>query len=96
MRRCGKSNIEGALRVDSKQEILRAEWIAPGIFQESKPVFNRLLGIRTFLKAATQKMGASWSAVGTSITALGARGATTTAREPLLFGGLARGRIYNG
>ena len=68
----------------------------PGVFQESKPVFNRLLGIRTFLKAATQKMGASWSAVGTSITALGARGATTTAREPLLFGGLARGRIYNG
>ena len=28
-----------------------------------------------------------------SITALGARGATTTAREPLLFGGLARGRV---
>ena len=62
----------------------------PGVFQESKPVFNRLLGIRTFLKAATQKMGASWSALGMSITALGARGATTTAREPLLFGGLAR------
>ena len=52
----------------------------PGVFQESKPVFNRLLGIRTFLKAATQKMGASWSALGMSITALGARGATTTAR----------------
>ena len=30
MRRCRKSNIEGALRVNSKQEILRAEWIAPG------------------------------------------------------------------
>ena len=29
-----------------------------------------------------------------SITALGARGATTTAREPLLFGGLARAGCF--
>ena len=66
--------------------------LPPGVFQKSKPVFNRLLGIRTFLKAAAQKMGASWSALGMSITALGARAATATAREPLLFGGLARGQ----
>jgi hypothetical protein len=49
-----------ALRAGSKQEILRAEWIAPGGFSgiQIGTLFNRLLGIRTFLKAATQRMGA--------------------------------------
>ena len=83
-----------ALRAGSKQEILRAEWIAPGVFQESKPVpFQPLVGNSNLFESGDPKNGRSWSALGMSETALGARGATTTARDPLLFGGLARGRV---
>ena len=83
-----------ALRAGSKQEILRAEWIAPGVFQESKPVpFQPLVGNSNLFESGDPKNGRSWIALGMSETARSTGRDNHRQGASLVIGGLARGRV---